>query len=251
MEPVNPPPGWYPDPDGRTGTKRFWNGSAWTGQYHPLPAKPQPPAKAPVRKKWYMNRWLWAAAGVVVLIIAASSTGGSKSPEKKKAATSQAPLIDRTKLARAARTREPFEAMQGQRVASDAQMAKLATAAVRAASHDRSAIVKVVESDMTPTNLAPAVTADYMGGLADGDLDAPKKWHTYELLSAYGTGGEWNVLVTTKKGKVVFVNDPRVYPPDSFGNLSWSDPENYGADAPARPPTPAQVNYATGPLPRR
>jgi hypothetical protein len=36
-----PPAGWYPDPEGGSGT-RYWDGSAWTSHVSPAPATPPP-----------------------------------------------------------------------------------------------------------------------------------------------------------------------------------------------------------------
>jgi hypothetical protein len=40
---TNPPPGWYPDPHGRTGTSAWWSGTEWTGA-----TQPTQPATTPV-----------------------------------------------------------------------------------------------------------------------------------------------------------------------------------------------------------
>jgi uncharacterized protein YxjI len=42
-----PPPGWYPDPAGRGGS-RWWNGQGWTEHLQPAAAPPAPPPAAPV-----------------------------------------------------------------------------------------------------------------------------------------------------------------------------------------------------------
>jgi uncharacterized protein YxjI len=42
-----PPPGWYPDPAGRGGT-RWWNGQGWTEHVQPSPPPPPPPPPAAV-----------------------------------------------------------------------------------------------------------------------------------------------------------------------------------------------------------
>lgn len=50
-QPPGPPPGWYPDPSGRS-RLRYFDGNAWTGHYAPMPVvstdNPPPPTGPPV-----------------------------------------------------------------------------------------------------------------------------------------------------------------------------------------------------------
>lgn len=39
----NPAPGWYPDPSGRAGQFRWWDGAAWSAAVAPTPDGPPPP----------------------------------------------------------------------------------------------------------------------------------------------------------------------------------------------------------------
>lgn len=44
---VNVPAGWHPDPEG-SGQLRYWDGSQWTGHFHPVvPVAPEPVSTAP------------------------------------------------------------------------------------------------------------------------------------------------------------------------------------------------------------
>lgn len=61
-----PSPGWYPDPLGGLGARR-WDGSAWVA---PFP-EPEPPAREPAPAPSSRRRWL-VPAGVSVAVIAAA-----------------------------------------------------------------------------------------------------------------------------------------------------------------------------------
>jgi hypothetical protein len=60
MEGQGPPPGWYPDPEGR-GT-RYWDGSHWTEHLAGLKATPPPPPSS--------NAWKFALAGLLLAVLA-------------------------------------------------------------------------------------------------------------------------------------------------------------------------------------
>lgn len=64
-EPNQPPPGWYPDPS-TPGYQRYWDGTAWTDQKHPMtlamnpPAVTGSPAATPAGTgvlPWWQNWW--------------------------------------------------------------------------------------------------------------------------------------------------------------------------------------------------
>lgn len=61
------PPGWYPDPSGRRGT-RWWSGTMWTDDLGPLPSqipRPQLPDDVPTNTPWI---WLIAVLPVLGLL---------------------------------------------------------------------------------------------------------------------------------------------------------------------------------------
>ncbi|MFU8841425.1 MAG: CD225/dispanin family protein [Nitriliruptoraceae bacterium] len=85
-----PPPGWYPDPEAPgSGRQRWWDGTAWTTNYHPPAGQANAPGYAapgydggytqPVK----VDPWLWQSivatilcclpAGVVGIIYASKS----------------------------------------------------------------------------------------------------------------------------------------------------------------------------------
>jgi hypothetical protein len=64
-------PGWYPDPGGRAGHYRFWDGQTWapTTTANPAGAAPAAPAGPPLRApRRRLGRWLVAAAVLVVVL---------------------------------------------------------------------------------------------------------------------------------------------------------------------------------------
>jgi hypothetical protein len=100
--PQNPPPGYYPDGNGR---QRYWDGTAWTDQYAPE-TNPQAPTSAPTAsgpvgnvqtatnpraeakaakayakasRPWYQKkRWIaLIIIGILIVIAIATSGGGS------------------------------------------------------------------------------------------------------------------------------------------------------------------------------
>lgn len=58
-------PGWYPDPEGRLGKVRYWDGQSWVGE----PAAADAGASQRVSEPG--KRWLWIGLVVVVVIAAA------------------------------------------------------------------------------------------------------------------------------------------------------------------------------------
>lgn len=60
------PPAWYPDPDGRPGLQRYWDGARWTEHYHP-PLRPVAPATPPAKPA---RRPLRSRRGLLIGLIA-------------------------------------------------------------------------------------------------------------------------------------------------------------------------------------
>lgn len=86
-------PGWYPDPNGKSGAQLYWDGQEW----HTAP----PPT--PTRRRSKPSRWPWIIGGAVLLVILigrcggesndrASQTSPSESPTQSAAPTSEQPL---------------------------------------------------------------------------------------------------------------------------------------------------------------
>ena len=97
-----PPPGWYPDPDGRPGHVRWWSGSAWADVTTPMgpgvavqtspvlaptppsspPAAPpadRPPARTGPRTGWIVGLSVLGLVVAVALALAVGGSGGSTS----------------------------------------------------------------------------------------------------------------------------------------------------------------------------
>lgn len=87
-------PGWYPDPGGRTGAYRFWDGQRWTDQLSGGPTGPAPPsgparpgsdpagrASDPARprsgRRWLLALVAVAAVVVVIGVVAVRGIGGA------------------------------------------------------------------------------------------------------------------------------------------------------------------------------
>lgn len=73
------PPGWYPDPVGRDGDQRYWDGQQWTQHVHPPNTPTAQPAttaaQAPAgdsrrRRTWFGQTIKWGALGGFLLIVA-------------------------------------------------------------------------------------------------------------------------------------------------------------------------------------
>ena len=87
MEGHKPHAGWYYDPEGRPGTRRYWDGERWTDQYQQFPDTPsQPSMPAPERRYaslrtiagiYQVLAWVIAViGGIGVIVIAASTDNG-------------------------------------------------------------------------------------------------------------------------------------------------------------------------------
>lgn len=85
--PEQAPAGWYGDPDGRPGVKRYWDGRSWTDRFNP----PQPPDSTPVERierryvslrtiaaVFYVLGWMTAVLGTVAVIAFAIAAGDAE-----------------------------------------------------------------------------------------------------------------------------------------------------------------------------
>lgn len=73
---TQPGAGWYPDPSDPS-RQRYFDGTAWTESYAPLPAPPagvSQPAKPGKHWNW---KWIAGVGAVAVVLIAIGSTGGN------------------------------------------------------------------------------------------------------------------------------------------------------------------------------
>lgn len=62
-------PGWYPDPAGRAGSFRYWDGQAWSAATHPTPYAPPPPSSpaVPLPSRGRRPPWGWLIGGLALL----------------------------------------------------------------------------------------------------------------------------------------------------------------------------------------
>lgn len=69
---MSAPAGWYPDPDGRPGHFRFWDGRAWSSELSSDPAAEPPGQRVPAAPAGAVRGgWLGLAALAVVLLVVA------------------------------------------------------------------------------------------------------------------------------------------------------------------------------------
>lgn len=80
--PSGPDSGWYDDPDGRSGIKRYWDGRTWTDRYHPPAGKPggEPSEKRfaslrTIATVFYVLGWVTAILGTLLVIGLAIAAG--------------------------------------------------------------------------------------------------------------------------------------------------------------------------------
>jgi hypothetical protein len=79
---VSAPPGWYPDPGGRRGAFRYWDGRAWSATTQAQPGQagttPVPPGGPPRRRiGWIIGGVAILVALVVVGVLAVRAVGGA------------------------------------------------------------------------------------------------------------------------------------------------------------------------------
>ena len=85
MEGHKPHAGWYLDPHGQPGMKRYWDGEQWTDQYREVPdsSPPEPSLQAPERRYaslrtiagiYQVLAWVIAGIGGIGVIVSATST---------------------------------------------------------------------------------------------------------------------------------------------------------------------------------
>ena len=80
-----PPAGWYDDPEGGTGRKRYWDGQAWTDRYEGSDASPKVAAIDREFKSlhtiatiFHVLGWVVLTVGTLVVIVAAIAAGNTQ-----------------------------------------------------------------------------------------------------------------------------------------------------------------------------
>ncbi len=106
-----PPPGWYPDPEAPgSGRQRWWDGTAWTSNFHPPAGQTNAPGYAapgygggyaqPVK----VDPWLWQSIVATILCCLPAGVVGIIYASKSQSAAAVGDIVGAQRYAGTART---------------------------------------------------------------------------------------------------------------------------------------------------